>query len=170
VTYRSIFLTLIPVLALGACEPQRIGTAVLFPCSHPKPDTTGWRRIAGPFPGYTILAPPALRRTRGGPDDAMWQDSTRSVRVFRRAWGEAQFQDRDASHANYSSCWTNVAGMRTYLVVKKLDAGYQVTGWYRRGGAVPASAGPLDGVVSGASRVAADQATFLRVVESLQAR
>jgi hypothetical protein len=171
VKLRSLVLPALTLLALvAACgQPQRIGTNVLFPCSHPKPDTTGWKRIAGPYPGYTILVPAGLQRAGGSGPDALWGDGSRSVRIFRRAWGSAQFQDPAASHADYSSCWTHVAGVRTYLVIRRLDNGYQVTGWYRRGSSVPASAGPLDGVVSGAAGSPRDQAVFLRMIESLRA-
>jgi hypothetical protein len=156
-------------LAMAACGPQqRVGTNVLFACAHPRPDTTGWRRIEGPFPGYTVLAPPALRQTGGDRGNALWEDGVRSVRIFRRSWGEAQFEDRNANAADHSSCWTHIAGMRSYLVIRKMDGGYQVTGWYRRKGDLPASAGPLDGVVSGAARSPREQAVFLRMIESLQ--
>jgi hypothetical protein len=162
-----VLLAAMTLLAAACGKPQRIGANVLFACEHPTPDTTGWRRIAGPFPGYTILAPPTLRPVGGDGSDLLLEDGSRSVRVFRRAWGAAQFQNRNASHADFSSCWTRIGGMRSYVVVRRVENGFQVTGWYRRAATLPASAGPLDGVVSGASRSAADQAVFLRMVESL---
>ena len=126
-----------------------------------------WRRVAGPFPGYTVLAPPSLARSPAPGADALWEDRARTVRIFRRPWGSAQFHSRNARHADYSSCWTRVAAMRTYVVVRRVDGGFQVTGWYRRGASLPDSAGRLDGVVSGASAAAADQAVFLRMIRSL---
>jgi hypothetical protein len=162
-------LGLFALLALAAaCEPQRIGTNVQFACSHPRPDTTGWRRVPGPFPGYTVLMPPTLSQGAEG-QDVMWSDESRRIRVFRRAWGAAQFETRDARHADYSSCWTRSGGMRTYVVVRRIEGGFQVTGWYRRPTSLPASAGYMDGVISGASRERADQVTFLRIVESVRA-
>jgi len=162
-------LALLGLLFLAACEPQRIGTNVQYACGHPRPDTSGWRRVPGPFPGYTVLAPPTLSERRAG-EDVLWSDARRQVRVFRRSWGSAQFETKNARHADYSSCWTRVAGMRTYVVVRRIEGGFQVTGWYRRPSGLPASAGAMDGVVSGASRDSADQVVFLRMIESLQPR
>ena len=162
------YLTAAALAALAACgPPQRIGLNVLSACTQPEVDTTTWRRIPGPFPGYTVLAPATLSRTGTDGADVLWGDASRSLRVFRRPWGAAQFQDPAASRANYTSCWTRIAEMRSYIVVRRVDGGYQVTGWYRRTRALPDSAGAMDGVISGAGAAAEDQAVFLRMVRSL---
>jgi hypothetical protein len=164
----SVALLLAVAASTAACRPQRIGTNVTFACAHPTPDTTGWRRVPGPFPGYTILAPPTLTASAAAEGGTFWRDSSLVVRSFRQPWGSAQFEQKDARHADYSSCWTRVGGVRTYVVVRRAGGGFQVTGWYRRPSALALEAGGLDGVLSGASRNQADQAVLLRMVESLR--
>lgn len=160
-------IVLTALLLLAACEPQRIGTNVRFACENPAVDTTGWQRIPSPFPGYTVLAPPTLERRALSGGDVLWADGPRSVRISRRAWGSAQFYEKNARAADFSSCWTRIGGMRSYVVVRRVYGGYQVTGWYRRSAGLPDSAGHLDGVVSGAGPAPGDQAVFLRMVRSL---
>lgn len=155
------------VFAVACGEPQRIGTDVRFACERPTLDTTDWRRVAGPFPGSTVLAPPGMTASPQG-EDVLLRDPGRAVRLLRRPWGDARFHDAAARRADYSSCWTRVGGIRTYVVVRRMEGGYQVTGWYRRPAALPADAGGLDGIVSGASRDSADQTVFLQMIRSLE--
>jgi hypothetical protein len=157
------------LLLVGGCSSDRAPVRNLAACSVPRMDTTGWVRVAGPYPGFSYRIPAAFQEDTTGSfihGGTRWVDGPRWFHQASSYWSPESFRGSYAKEPpedpEYSECWDTIAGLRVFIATRYREGKFVASAGFP--GAGPRT---LEPVMHGLGTRSQDQALFLAIIQTI---